>query len=194
MHALGWVPQLQPGMNIQEVRRELSAAVQDDVIRLEVIQALMRPFDEGLALFAEYDAFSRAASKAWSPLPVAVAWNFAGLERLKVQAARGFVEPFSTMFIAGELVEKARLSQQAIDAKASVLVQPLASAAGGYLPGYLAVKHMWRRLYRQDIRLYGESDLALAYMRSYFYEDLPFAMTLLAPPIPNSIMSTNEDY
>src|SRR5262249_45700435 len=103
-HALGEDPRPRVGENIQEVRDELSLAVHDDVIRLEVIQALLRPLAEGLALFAEYDAVSRAGSKAWSPLPMAVALNFAGFDRLKEQAARGFVEPFSTGILAGEFV------------------------------------------------------------------------------------------
>jgi hypothetical protein len=81
-HALSQDPRPRVGENIQRVRDQLSLAVHDDVIRLEVVQALLRPLAEGLALFAEYDAVSRANSKAWSPLPMAVALNFAGLDTM----------------------------------------------------------------------------------------------------------------
>ena len=123
-HGLTADPRPELGKDVDSVRHQLGLAVHDDVIRLEVIQALFRPLTEGLALFAEYDAMSRAWSKAWSPLPVAVAWNFAGFDRLKEHARRGFAEPHNTALLAAELVATARLSLQALNGKASVLAQP----------------------------------------------------------------------
>ena len=50
---------------------------------------------------------------------------------------------------------------------------------------------MWRHLYRQDPRLYTESDLVLTYLRSFFYEDMSLAATILTPPQANSLKSVN---
>jgi hypothetical protein len=166
-------------------------AVADDLIRLEVTQALFRPLAEGLALFAEYDAISRSQSSAWGPVPAAVAWNFAGLEKLKEEPYASLPEPFNTMVLAGHLIEAVRLSADAVAAKASVLAQPFASMAGGYLPGYLAVKNMWRHLYKRDIRLYSETDLVLAYLRSFFYEDPAIGLAILAPTGPDPVSGAN---
>lgn len=166
-------------------------AVADDLIRLEVTQALFRPLAEGLALFAEYDAISRLKSSAWSPVPTAVAWNFAGLEKMKEEPYASLPEPVHAMVLAGHLIEAVRLSADAIRAKASVLAQPFASTAGGYLPGYLAVKNMWRHLYKRDVRLYGETDLVLAYLRSFFYEDPAIGLAILAPTGPDPVSGAN---
>ncbi len=190
--ALHGDPRPQLGKRLQQVRDDLSAAVHDDLIRLEVMEALMRPLAEGLALFAEYDAVTRLGSKASSPLPHSVALNFAGYDRLKEAAAEDrVIEPFSTMSITNELISKARLGPSAINAKASVLGLRIGSTGKGYLTGYLTVKTLWRYLYRQDWRLYAESDLTLAYLRAFFYEDWSLAATLLSPPSPDYMMSVN---
>lgn len=165
------------GGDLDRVRGELAALIADDLLRLEVAEAILRPLAEGLALFAEYDAVSRGASTAWSPLPSTVAWNFAGREILRAGSPVAM-----TLLAATRLLQDARLSRVGVDAKASVLVQPLDCSAGGYLPGYLAVKSMWRHLYGHNMRLYGESDLVLAYLRSFFYGNLELAAAIAAPP------------
>jgi hypothetical protein len=38
---------------------------------------------------------------------------------------------------------------------------------------------MWRHLHHLDDRLYGETDLALMYLRAFFYDDVVFAASLL---------------
>ena len=105
-------------------RNELLAAIKDDLVRLQVTQALLRPLAEGLALFAEYDAVSRTQSHSATPLPGTIAWNFAGTDRMREPYA-SMPEPVKSLVLAGELVADARLSRAAIKAKASVLAQPL---------------------------------------------------------------------
>lgn len=185
-------PRPRLGSALPRVRDQLGLRVHDDVVRLEVATELFRPLAEGLAGFAEYDAVSRFSSRAWSPLPVAVAWHFGGRERFDAQAERGYVEPFSTTMIASRLLHEARLSESAVAEKAALFRAPFRSAGGGQLPGYLAVKSMWRNLFRRDPRLYGESDLVLAYLRSFFFEDLDLAAELLAPPADNCVTTTNR--
>jgi hypothetical protein len=192
VRALVGDPRPRLGGTVRTVRDQLGLHIHDDVIRLEVVSELFRPLAEGLALFAEYDAVSRFSSRAWSPLPLAVAWNFGGPERFAAQGERGFIEPFSTTMIASQILYDARLSEWAVTTKASLLRAPFRSTGGGYLPGYLAVKSMWRNLFRQDPRLYGESDMVLTYVRNFFFEDLDLAAELLAPPINNCVLSTNR--
>ncbi|MBM2615640.1 hypothetical protein JIG36_08755 [Actinoplanes sp. LDG1-06] len=186
-------PRRRLGERVAEVRDRLGLHVHDDVVRLEVAGALLRPLAEGLALFAEYDAMSRLRSRAWSPLPVAVALNFAGRERFQALAERGPLEPnVTTTKVVGELLHEARLSEWAVTTKASLLRAPFRSEGGGYLPGYLTVKSMWRFLFQQDFRLYGESDIVLTYLRTFFFEDVELAAELLAPPISNVMLSTDR--
>jgi hypothetical protein len=172
-----------------QLRQKASLDIHDDLVRLEVIASVFRPLAEGLALFAQYDATSRIDSDAWSPLPLAVVWNFIGRESIaKVPS----VEPLKTMTLAGNAVGKARLSPEAIRGKASVLASPLSSKGRGYLPGYLAVKSLWRHLCRIDERLFWETDLALMYIRSFFFDDAVIAATLLTPARADCIASANE--
>ena len=65
----------------------------------------------------------------------------------------------------------ARTSREAIDRKANLLAQPLSSAYGGHLLGYLTVKAMWLRLADRIDRFFLEPDLFLCYIRSFFFDD-----------------------
>jgi hypothetical protein len=189
-------PQLGGGKTLDELREDLRYAILDDMVRLDVIQALYRPLAEGLALFAEYDALSRKGSRAWSPLPAAIAFNFAGPQLLQTLAS---IQPLSDenlahgiSYVSAGLLGGARLSPAAVIAKASLLMQPFNSNGRGYLPGYLTIKSLWRHLYRKDPRLYAESDLSLTYMRSYFLEDSTLSASLLAPSGESCVASANK--
>ncbi|MFG2022147.1 hypothetical protein [Streptomyces sp. NPDC048825] len=188
-------PRSRLGSRLESVRNDLGLAVHDDVIRIQVALALLRPLAEGLALFAEFDAISRIQSEVWSPLPYSVALNFAGRERL---AQGPHVEPFNIMLIAGELLSRVRSSPLALSRKASMLGSPLKTGSpltrgsGGYLLGYLTVKSLWRHLLTQDFRLFAETDLSLMYMRSFFYDDLGLAALLVQPPISDCMLSTQR--
>jgi hypothetical protein len=178
--------------DVQAARDILKSELIDDVVRLEWVQALLRPLAEGLALFAEYDALPGPKSKTWSPLPTAVAWNFSGIDMLRQRAAGGLLRgPSDIDAITRELMAKARISPQALNAKASVLARPLGSAADGYLPGYLTVKSLWHHLCRQDSRLYTETDLVLTYLKAFFFDDHGFAAEMLAPPQEDHVKSAN---
>jgi hypothetical protein len=174
----------------EQLRRQASGDIHDDVVRLEVVGSILRPLTEGLALFAEYDAVSRDDSDAWSPLPMAVLNGFLGREGLARLAP--VLSPSTMAMAAAEVVGQARLSPEGLRGKASVLRGPLRSTGRGYLPGYLAVKSMWWHLCRVDPRLLSETDLALMYIRSFFFGDAVLAAKLLEPPRADCIASVNE--
>jgi hypothetical protein len=67
-----------------------------------------------------------------------------------------------------------------LNRKASLLLQPFSVKAGGYLPGYLAVKSLWRAATRKCPLLANETDLFLMYLRGYIYNDWAFVATLLS--------------
>ncbi|MCQ4211731.1 hypothetical protein [Streptomyces longispororuber] len=182
-------PRSRLGSRLESARESLALAVHDDVTRIQVAQAVLRPLAEGLALFAEFDAISRPQSEAWSPLPYSLVLNFAGRERL----ARGpHVEPLRTLLIASGLLRQVRTSPMALSRKATVLGSSLAAGSGGYLLGYLTVKSLWRHLSTQDTRLLSETDLSLMYMRSFFYDDLGLAALLVQPPEGDAWLSARR--
>jgi hypothetical protein len=49
------------------------------------------------------------------------------------------------------------------------------------LPGYLAVKSLWRAACTKDFLLANETDLFLMYLRSFIYDDWSFVAELLSP-------------
>lgn len=179
-------PQLRPHLGwrdlklaeIVERRDELVEAVAEDLVRVETAISLLRPLAEGLAQFAQYDAVSRVGSSAWSPLQPALAMHFYGMRNL---AALKVPQPYATMVAAANVLSRLRCSADVVDSKADLLLSPFAAAAGGYLPGYLTVKSMWRHACRRDGRLRYETDLFLMYLRSYVYDDWGLVEELLAP-------------
>ncbi|MFD4504846.1 hypothetical protein [Streptomyces sp. NPDC058457] len=180
LRAVAGDPRGRLGSRLQSVRRELELAIVDDVLRIELVTALLRPLAEGLACFAEYDAVSRLESNSFSPLPMGLVLNFAGPDR--IASGPSIPEPIKSLWLAGELQAAARRSPLALSRKFDLLSSPFSSSSnGGYLLGYLTVKSLWRHLWLQDFRLLGETDLALMYMRSFFYEDLGFAALLVEP-------------
>jgi hypothetical protein len=74
-----------------------------------------------------------------------------------------------------------RTDSSTLKRKASLLLQPFALDAGGYLPGYLAVKSLWRAACRHHFLLASETDTFLMYLRSYLYDDWGLVDALLAP-------------
>lgn len=157
----------------------LRAALAGDVLRIETTLAMLRPIAEGLALFAEFDAVSRILSDAWSPLPPVLATYFAGLAD---ERHRSMPQPAGIMYSAGDVLRAYRLLPETVEKKADLLTGALATEYdGGYLAGYLSVKNMWRHLCGKQQRLRGETDLVLAFLRSYFYDDPLLTELILRP-------------
>lgn len=139
---------------------------------------LLRPLLEGLALFAEHDAISKVASTARSPVmnwAAVLATEPAEVQRL---IDEGIPFQYALEEAICRRISRLRLSDEATTSKASLLVQPFAMNSGGYLPGYLAVKSLRRVLAMKSSRLLSETDLAMAYLRSFFFADYTLASIL----------------
>jgi hypothetical protein len=167
-------------LRAQEERpSELEAGVVNDLLRAETAVALLRPFAEGLAMFAEFDATSRLESKAISPVLESLFQFF-----IRPQTAATFFRqlPGEAAIAAcvGTVLHDLRTAPATLDRKASLLLKPFRASAGGYLPGYLAVKSLWRASLSKYFKLANETDTFLMYLRSYLYDDWSFVDVLLS--------------
>lgn len=73
-----------------------------------------------------------------------------------------------------------RLDEHCIKRKVGLFGKPLSYSSGGYLLGYLTVRSLWLRAATRDTRLLNETDLALMYLRSFFF-DMGLVARLLDP-------------
>jgi hypothetical protein len=159
-----------------------------DVYVYRAIVAALRPLSEGLALFAELDANSLKTEVTSVPLYSTVSLFSGRAEAIRTFADIGGgprqlsenleeVLKFS-LPVARELYD-ARLSDAGIKRKTNVLAASTRTDSDGYVIGYLAVKYLWRVLRKQSHRLQQETDLVLAYLKAYFYEDRQLIAVLL---------------
>jgi hypothetical protein len=159
---------------------DLESLLLDDLIRIQIAMKFLRPFAEGLAAFAEFDAISRVRSTVQSSVMRWVGVLYmdpasTALDMGKVPAEVAIDVNLATVIC------RLRQDSATLDRKASLLLDPFRADAGGYLPGYLSVKSLWRTLGRQCHRVLSETDLFLMYLRSFIYDDLGFVATLLDP-------------
>lgn len=155
---------------------ELSQRLLADVSRYETVAAMLRPLAEGLALFAEFDAISGRDSAVLS-LPSELTGVFYG-----IRDVFDTTSPVKFMFESHRApMMEMRGGYQCFRRKRALLQQPLDPAAGGYLPGYLTVRALWRHLAEADPRLLNETDLLLMYLRSFFYDDPGLVQLMLRP-------------
>lgn len=158
---------------------DVETAIINDLVRTETAVALLRPFAEGLALFAEFDAITRARSKALSPILQSLFQFFVAPQRAADLMNELPPELANTVAVA-EVLGALRTNPETIERKASLLLKPFAAAAGGYLPGYLAVKSLWRAALPKHPRLAGETDTFLMFLRSFLYDDWGLVGILLS--------------
>lgn len=148
----------------------------DDLLRCETTAIMLRPLAEGLALFAEFDAVSSKESSVRS-LPSELVAAFFGLWTSQVPGTNIFFPYVADLKPLADM----RRGYPCFRRKRSLFQQPLDLSAGGYLPGYLTVRTMWQELAKRDRRLFNETDLALMYIRSFFYGDDGLVNLLLSP-------------
>lgn len=149
--------------------------VLEDTLRYETVVSLMRPLAEGLALFAEFDAFpgdSRILSNAL--LHTAASFSDVAMEQIG--------ETDSVDGAAKKVLWQFRTNPLLSERKANLLAQPFSVENGGYLPGYLTVKNLQSALIAHgNADNLIDSDLHFQFVRSFFYDDYGFAAVLLDP-------------
>ena len=150
--------------------------VLDDLFAFEIAVSWLRPINEGLALFAEYDVrYSRSAA-FYSP-PLTSGLNF--LFNLPKRAAK-FPHDGHTgaYYEVMQGITEWRLSREVIDRKSDLLLQPLDVYENPYLVGYLVVKQLWRRASAHCEEL-KNADTFLMFFRKLVFGDYTLvALTL----------------
>jgi hypothetical protein len=127
------------------------------LFKYELASRLLRPLLEGLALFAEFDAFPGSAQ--FASIPLMWAWM------LYAESPRDFQTDVKDILIAS------RLSARTVRRKTNVLASAFAVANGdGYLPGYLSVRSSSMIIMEASARLV-DADFYLSYMKEFFFED-----------------------
>jgi hypothetical protein len=138
-----------------------------DLVACTVATELLRPFGEGLAIAAELDSLTHNESTFVS-VPFQAAARAFALPAVRQLTARQSAVDFSSL---NDILTTARTASPGIRRKLNVYADPIGAAGQGYLLGYLAVRWMMRQLASKDIRLEREIDLALSFLRAFFYED-----------------------
>jgi hypothetical protein len=138
----------------------------DAIVTHDSALAILRPFAEGLALFAEYDA--------WSLTPAVFSWPLiltAKLSKVVFDKIKGDPTNLARLFL-----RECRSLPDSRKGKADLLVQQL---TGGYLSGYLTVKTFWEANFIRAGGMTRDGDKFLSFMRSYIYDDLSLVSLLL---------------
>ena len=147
--------------------------------RYQAALAMLKPLDEGMALFAEFDATTREHSRTLSsPLKLAALFFRVPPSVQKEDFGDRDLLP-ATAWCQG-FIQKLRLSPRLLERKAGILCGPLTVSGNCYLAGYLLVRQLWIAATQRDWRLASETDLFLSYLRTFLYDDLGLADLLLS--------------
>lgn len=159
-------------------------AVIDDLMRFETAVAMLRPFAEGLALFAELDL--RPGRSKVRSMPMLWTWlMFAGQDEREARTSTHSSEIPQADLQTFEVVHAARLGDDLRERKENILVKPLKGVTdGGYLSGYLGIKGLWWHACARDA-LFEDADFFFTFLRNYFYEDQGLVSVLLDPGTAN---------
>lgn len=127
----------------------------------------LRPLFEGVALFAEYDAWP--GDSGVLSLPMAMAQLIASLF---------YPDPFTSDIFAMKL-QMGRA--ECIPKKADLFTRPLGSKDGGYFLGYSLVRSTWLKAISRD-SFFVDPDAFLAYLMEIAFGDYALVRILLETP------------
>jgi hypothetical protein len=163
-----------------EGRDARSSDFLDARIRYEAALRYLRPISEGLAMFCELDAQEGdSAISAW-PLSAAK-MLFAGREMATGNGNQAI----------DSLLWQTRLED--VGRRKRLLEHRFDCSTGGYLPGYLAVKYLWRIACKKDRRFFDKS-LFLTFAMNHFFRDYKMIGALLAPAGSDEAFLKRLDY
>jgi len=149
--------------------------VAKDAVRHALMERLLRPLFEGLALFAEFDAIS-------GPVPVA-SWS------QQTAAALFCMDEMPAALSRGEdllaplkrKLESLRMAPPMASKKKALLARSIVDN-DGYLLGYMLVKTIWNDLVARA-PIWNHSDIFQAFLGDYFFND--FYLAKMLAPIPS---------
>jgi hypothetical protein len=154
-----------------------------DAHRAEMIQHILLPLAEGMALFAEHDLYPGSVESTSRPLLACA--PIVAFRLSDPQGPQAMFDNLSKKLLA------ARMRPTHIDRKASLLFEPLSSHASPYGIGYLTTKALRVQGARRDQRLL-DPDLFLQVIHGYFYEDWGLVAELLADDFAHEVDATEH--
>lgn len=147
----------------------------DDLCTFEIAVKFLRPLNEGLAQFAEYDVLPSESSDLISPPLLATLGHLFNLQRrLDVKPEDWPEASYAVM----DDIMRWRVSRRTIERKGELLLQPMDADGSAYLLGYLTVKQIWK----SASRFYDElksADVFLMFMRKLIFSDYALVAELL---------------
>ncbi len=145
-----------------------------DMVRVQLCQRLMQPIAEGLAEFAEHDAMpgrSEIIGAVFQSLAMLAAGN-------RVKNKRELPADKLLDNLRAVLLD-ARATDQHIERKANLLLEPLSALRSPYLCGYLTIKNMWFWALNHAAEHFSDSEFLLYYCKAFFYDDWDWVYLLL---------------
>jgi hypothetical protein len=143
-----------------------------DFIVSYAAQRLFRPLAEGIAQFAEFDTWNSAQ-------PYRFGTPISAFDLCFARPGGAVTEPLLAMM---------RQSESLLRRKASLYAKPFETEEG-YLPGYIAIKRLHRRLCFKKPDLTQE--LFLGFVRHYYWNDAVLACTLLSDDLDAPKVASN---
>ena len=139
-----------------------------DVMRLGVVETMLQPLSEGLALFAEFDMAPGAGEiESQTTTSCLICFGF---------AVRAEQSEKTASIVTRGLQQTMRRRRETLERKAGVYAG-LFECAEGYLAGYLAVKTLWTWCGKRAPLLH-DADQFLSFLRSWIYSDAGLAVLL----------------
>lgn len=144
------------------------------MITLNVVEKLLRPVGEGLALFGEFDLTPGSSDVLSTPMKWAVLGTSKG-------QPLNLLDPNDTSVISERLLN-ARLHPRSVHTKMRLLGADKSGLEIIYFDGYMMIKRLLVEL-QARARQFEDVDLFLYYIRSYIFEDAVLVTLLLDEPL-----------
>jgi hypothetical protein len=161
--------QIEEAIVSQRCATEIGFAVLTrNAVRFDAAIAVLRPLAEGLALFAEHNAELGESPALSLPSHWGLQLFLDRGQPIKSAQVIDYFKMFCWEY---------RVSALAIGRKGNLLTQPLRTNVGGYLPGYLTVRNLYRMALARTNR-FRDTDLFLNYLRDLVFGDSQLAFLL----------------
>lgn len=147
------------------------STVPSDAMRHALMERLLRPVLEGLAMFVEFDAVS-------GDVPCSSAsQQAAALLFCKDEMREAMLNGEDILAPLMRTLQEVRRDKSTIEKKSQLLGRTIADN-DGYLLGYLLVKTIWKELVTQS-SAWLHTDLFSAFLNDYFFNDFALAQLLV---------------
>jgi hypothetical protein len=148
----------------------------NDLCAFEIAVSWLRPLNEGLAQFAEYDVLLSDSAVRYSPPLLSTLNHLFNLPRRTENLLDD--DRTAALYKIMDDVMEWRLSRRVIERKSELLLQPIGSQGSAYLLGYLAVKQLWKRAagFYEELK---DADVFLMFIRKLIFGDYAMIANIL---------------